>query len=82
MNVMLEANPYETPGGDLYDSGVAKVEPIQVEEARKNLGKLLEQAEESGTHFALSKYGKTKGFFVPTADYRRYRELDGDPTDL
>ncbi|WP_165947342.1 type II toxin-antitoxin system prevent-host-death family antitoxin [Micromonospora sp. 15K316] len=61
---------------------MATVKPVRLEDARKNLGNLVDEAERDGVHFPMSKYGRTKAVVVPIEDYRRYRKLDGDPTDL
>lgn len=71
-----------TPDGKLYDAAMARVKTVRLEDLRKQIGALLDDAEESETHLAVSKYGTIKGVFVPAEKYRHYRELDGDPTDL
>lgn len=82
MMTTVADNPQGTPTGELYDSGVTKVQQIPVEEARKTLGVLLKDAAGAGRHLAFTWYGRVLGVWVPIEQYRRYRELDGDPTDL
>ena len=83
VTIATEARPYGSPSGDLYDSGVAKVQKQRgVEEARKELGAILRVAREDGVHTPIARHGTAEGVFVPMDDYRRYRQLDGDPTDL
>lgn len=82
MTIATVAGPYGSPGGDLYDPGVAKVQQKGVEEARKELGAILKAAKDEGIHTPISRHGTNEGVVVPMDDYRRYRQLDGDPTDL
>ncbi|HEY0711640.1 MAG TPA: type II toxin-antitoxin system Phd/YefM family antitoxin [Polyangia bacterium] len=80
----IAASPAQagTPTGSLYDPAVVQVKHVRLEDARKRLGNLVEESEETGVHTALSRYGKPKVVIVPLEDYRRYRSLDGEPTDL
>lgn len=71
-----------TPPDGLYDAAMATVKPVRLEDARKNLGNLVDEAERDGVHFPMSKYGRTKAVVVPIDWYRQAREAVGDPTDL
>lgn len=82
MDVLVNAGPYESPGGTLYDPAMAKVESMSVEEARKVLGQRVDKARDEDVHTALTKHGRLSGVLVPPDWYRRMRELDGDSTDL
>jgi PHD/YefM family antitoxin component YafN of YafNO toxin-antitoxin module len=82
MDVQMTARPYESPGEDLYDPAMAKVESMSVEEARKVLGQRVDKARDEEVHTALTKHGRLSGVLVPPDWYRRMREMDGDPTDL
>ena len=58
------------------------LEVMPIGEARKVLGQHLSKARSDGLHTAIARHGVVKAVLVPMADYRRYRAIVGDPTDL
>lgn len=82
MDTTATIAPYESASGGLYDPGMAKVQRLSVENARKTLGDVLKKAADEQTHTVVARHGTDMGVVVPMKDYRRYRELDGDPTEL
>ena len=82
MTQMADTQPHGSPHGTLYDPAVAKMQRMSVENARKTLGDVVKKAAEEQMHTVIARHGHDMGVFVPIADYRRYREQDGDPTEL
>ena len=82
MSITVEARPYGSPYGELYDPDMPKTKTMGVEELRKVLGKELAQSAKDETHIIVSKHGAATGVFVPMSWYRTAREATGEPTDL
>lgn len=55
---------------------------VGVEEARKNLGRLLIAADERGVSTVITVHGRPEGVLVGPEWYRQAREALDDPTDL
>ncbi|MEU7170380.1 type II toxin-antitoxin system Phd/YefM family antitoxin [Micromonospora tulbaghiae] len=55
---------------------------LSVENARKTFGEVLKKAADEKLHTVVTRHGADMGVVVPVEDYRRYRQLDGDPTEM
>ncbi len=82
METGSRGSPHGSPTETLYDPAVAKMQRLSVENARKTFGEVLRKAAEEKLHTVVTRHGADMGVLVPIADYKRYREQDGDPTEL
>ncbi len=73
-----------SPHEDLYDPAVATIKRRTAEEARKDIGRLIDAGAvgELDEHSPVSKHSRVGVVIVPIDWYRRAREALGDPTDL
>ncbi len=89
MRIALPASPMRSEdAGSLYASGMVRFLMLGVQQLRLRLSERVDALEgdpEKGKpaeETVIQKRGKVIGVMLPIAQYREYRELKGDPTEL